>query len=65
MSKCCWKNGADRDFPGGQVVKDPPSNAGDVDSVPGQETKIPHAAGQLSPHAATTEPACSRAACHN
>ena len=40
------------------VVKNPPSNAGDAGSIPGQGTKIPHAAGQLSPHAATTEPAC-------
>ena len=29
------------DFPGGPVVKNPPSNAGDVGSVPGQGTKIP------------------------
>ena len=40
-----------RDFPGGPVVKNPPSNAGDVDSIPGRGTKIPHAAGQLSPRA--------------
>ena len=44
-----------RDFPGGPVVKNPPSNAGDVGLIPGWGTKIPHAAGQLSPHAATTE----------
>ena len=37
------------DFPGGPVVKNPPSNARDVGSIPGQGTKIPHAAGQLSP----------------
>ena len=36
------------DFPGGPVVKNPPSNAGDVDSIPGRGTKIPHAAGQRS-----------------
>ena len=29
--------------------------------VPGQGTKIPHAAGQLSQCAGTTEPVCSRA----
>ena len=46
-----------RDFPGGSVVKNPPSNAGDAGSIPGRGTKIPHAAGQLSPHATTTEPA--------
>ena len=45
-----------RDFPGGPVVKNTPSNVGDAGSIPGQETKIPHVAGQLSPHAATTEP---------
>ena len=37
------------------MVKNPPSNAGDSGSIPGQETKIPHAAGQLSLHTATTE----------
>ena len=45
------------DFPGDPVVKNPPSNAGDVGSLPGQGTKIPHASGQLSPHTSTTEPA--------
>ena len=45
------------DFPGGPVVKNPPSNAGDTGSIPGRGTKIPHAAGQLSPHATTREPA--------
>ena len=42
-------------FPGGPVVKNLPSNAGDAGSIPGQGTKIPHATGQLSPCAATTE----------
>ena len=37
-----------RDFPGGPVVKNPPSNAGDTGSIPGEGTKIPHAVGQLS-----------------
>ena len=37
------------------MVKNPPSNAGDAGLIPGQGTKIPHAAGQLSPHATTTE----------
>ena len=37
------------------MVKNPPSNAGDAGSIPGRGTKIPHAAGQLSPRAATTE----------
>ena len=44
-----------RDFPGGAVVKNLPSNAGDAGSIPGQGTKIRHAAGQLSLCAATRE----------
>ena len=42
-------------FPGGPVVKNLPSNAGDIGSIPHQETKIPHAVGQLSPCAKTPE----------
>ena len=45
----CW------DFPGGPVVKSLPCSAGDAGSIPGQATKMTHAAEQLSPHAATTE----------
>ena len=45
-----------KDFPG-PVVKNLPSNAGDVGSVPGWGSKIPHASEQLSLYAATTEPA--------
>ena len=33
------------DFPGGPVVKNPPSNAGDMSSIPGQGTKIPQTSG--------------------
>ena len=33
------------------MVNNPPSNAGDVGSIPVQGTKIPHAVGQLSLHA--------------
>ena len=44
------------DFPGGPVVKNPPSNAGDEGLIPGPGTKIPHAAGQLSPCTTTAEP---------
>ena len=44
------------DFPGGLVVKNPPSNAGDVGSTPGWRTNALHAMGQLSPGAASTEP---------
>ena len=43
------------DFPGGPVVKNLASSAGDASSIPGRVTKIPHAVGQLSPHATTTE----------
>ena len=39
----------------GPVVKNPPSNARDAGLIPGQGTKIPHAAGQLSPCATTAE----------
>ena len=42
-------------LPWGPVVKNPPSNAGDTGLIPGQGTKIPHAAGQLSLRATTTE----------
>ena len=35
------------DFPGGPVAKNPSSNAGGVGSIPGQETKIPHAATKI------------------
>ena len=50
-----------KDFTGGPVVKNPPPNVEDVALTPGQGTKIPHAAGQLSLHAAIPEPAT----CHN
>ena len=46
------------DFPGGPVVKNLPSNAGDVGLIPDWGTKIPHATGQLSPCATTTELTC-------
>ena len=43
------------DSHGGPVVKNLPYNAEDAGSIPGQGTKILHAAGQLSPCATTTE----------
>ena len=46
------------DFPGGPVVKNPSCNTGDSSSIPGLGTKIPHATGQLSLRATTTEAAC-------
>ena len=42
------------DFPGGPVVKNPPCNVGDMGSIRGLGTKIPHAMEQISP--TTTEP---------
>ena len=46
------------DFPSGPLVNNLPYNAGEVGSMPGQGTKIPHASGQLSLRATTTELAC-------
>ena len=40
------KNYKCQDFPGGAVVKNPPSNAGHVGSIPGWGAKIPHTSGQ-------------------
>ena len=37
------------------MEKNLPSNAGNAGPIPGQATKIPHAAGQLSLHVTTTE----------
>ena len=41
------------DFPGGQVVKNPPPSAGDTGSILGP--RISHVVGQLSPCTITTE----------
>ena len=38
------------------VVKNPPANAGDMGSIPGQGTKILHALEQLNPSPSTSEP---------
>ena len=59
MRKARVKNDS-QDFPGGPVVKNPPSNVRDVVLIPGQGTKNPNAMGQLSPCTETTEPTCSR-----
>ena len=45
-------------FPGGPVVKNPPSSAGDVSSFPGRRTKILHDTRQLSPGMAAREKPC-------
>ena len=52
------------DFPGGPVVKNLRYNAGDEGSTPGRGTKIPHASGQLSPRATTTELMCLKERAH-
>ena len=44
--------------PGGPEVRNVPSNAGDMGSIPGWGFKIPRAAGQLS-LCATTKEACT------
>ena len=41
---------------GGPGVKNPPSNAKDVGSIPGQGTRIPQATEQLSPGTTSIEP---------
>ena len=46
----CYSNEL-RDLPGGPVVKNSPSNAENVGSIPGRGIKIPYATGQLSSHA--------------
>ena len=46
--KVALKCKTSRDFPGGPVVKNPPSNPGNMGSIPGQGTKTLHAMGQLS-----------------
>ena len=53
--------GGHRDFPGGPLAKNRPCNAGHVGTIPGQGTRIPHAAGQLGPRTTPAEPgSCSR-----
>ena len=47
-----------RDFLGGTVVKNSPCNAGDMDLIPGQGTRIPWDMGQLSLSTAATVPTC-------
>ena len=44
-----------QDFTGCPLVKNPHANAGDMDSIPTQGTKIPHAEGQQSLWATATE----------
>ena len=46
------------DSPGDPVFKNPPCDRGDPGLNPGQGTKIPHAAEQLSLQNTTKEPLC-------
>ena len=50
-----------RNFPGGPVVKNPHSSAGDMGSIPELGTGNPYAAERLRPRAMTTEPSYSGA----
>ena len=50
---CFLTNPSKRDFPGTPMVMNLPPNAGVVGSIPGWETKIPGATGQLSRYTAT------------
>ena len=54
-----------RDFRHGPVVQKLPSDAGSTGSIPGQGTKIPHAAEQLRCHTSATEPASLEPMLHN
>lgn len=44
------------DFPGGPVVINLLSSAGNMGSIPSQGTEISYAVGQLSPHTTTMDP---------
>ena len=45
-----------RDFSGGLLIKNLPSDTRDSGSAPGQRTEIPHAKRQRSPCTAAAEP---------
>ena len=45
----------EREFPGCPVVRNPPSNVGNVGSIPGRGSKVPHASEQLKPPMTTRE----------
>ena len=59
---------SNRDFHGGPVVKNPPSNAGNTGSIAGRGTNIPPAVGGLCPCTTTTSPCATtreKPGCHN
>ena len=43
-----WQKDWRRDFPSGPMVKNLPCSAGDIGSIPGKWTKVPHSIEQLS-----------------
>ena len=47
--------------PGGLMVKSLPANAGDMGSIPGPGTKIPHAVEQLRPDPQLLSPGATAA----
>ena len=53
-----FKIGPMRDFYSGPVVKNLPSKIEDACLIPGQGTKIPHIAGQLSLQPQVEKPMC-------
>ena len=52
------------DFSGGPVVKNLPSNAGDMGSIPGRGTKSPRATTREKPMCRNEEPACRNEISH-
>ena len=56
LSKTKQNNNLKKDLPSGPVVKNLPSNAGDMGLIPCQGNKIPRVPMQLSLSATTTEP---------
>ena len=55
-SKVSFKNVHKQDFPCGPVIKNLPFKAGDVSSIPGQGTKIPHTS---EPHVPQPQSLCA------
>ena len=55
-----WELMGMRDFPGGPMVKNLPSNTGETGSMPGWGTKFPCSSEQLSPCTTTSESVCCK-----
>ena len=61
MQRCIRPHGIQqckhlRDLPGSPGAENPPPSAGDAAQIPGLDTGIPHASGQLSPGATARAP---------